>query len=172
MSETERKKERRYGHMMHREDAEELAGQSIHPDVFDMRPTGNLVFVVLEVVPSKAGMLHIPDTVGKAPSGVGYIIAVGPYAGHLMYAQHGGVAAVGPICDNPKDLIGVHAIFSRTAGVPLQLTLLEEQFTGHVLMMPSRDIQSVDLNRRSLVARVAEEYERQSEAKSLLVSAP
>jgi hypothetical protein len=160
-----------FGVSLVREDAEALTGQSIHPEVFDILPTGNLIFVVVEQAPPKYGEIHIPDSVHKPPAGVGYVIAAGPQAGHPMYAENNGVAAIGAIAPQPQHLLGLHVLFGAHTGVPIKLSMLEAKYEGQVLMMVARDIQAIDLNPKSLCARVQEKINRESEEKSLLVEA-
>ena len=157
------------GVILTQEEAELLTGQSIHPDIFDIIPTGNLIFVVTEELPEKYGDIIIPKNVHKPPAGVGYIIAAGPYAGHESYARASGVASIGIIANTPHALLGLHILFGAHTGTPIHLTMLEKRFSGQVLMMVARDAQAIDGNSKSLVERAQDKIVGDSAA--LIVSA-
>ena len=156
----------RLGHILEQDQAESLTGQTISPEIFNMIPSGNLIFVVVEEQPDTYGSIKLPDAAFKEPPGCGYIIGVGPFAGSEELALRTSVGAIGIVAPNPTDLLGVHCLFGAHTGVPIRTNMLERRFTGQVLIMSSRDIQVVDLNSESLVKRV----QKGIEEKSLLVS--
>ena len=151
-----------YGVALDHESAELVTGQTIHPGIFDMFPTGNLIHVVVEKNPEEYGAIKLPDTIHKEPAGVGYVIAAGPYAGNQMYAQMGGVSAIGVICESPSDLLGLHCMFGQHVGVPIRLSMLERKYNGQVFIMTSRDLMLIDTNPKSLVQRVQDDIGKDS----------
>ncbi len=143
--------------------AERITGQKINPAIFDIIPTGNLIFVVVEENPDKRGLIILPETARGEPAGVGHIIAAGPYAGHTMYAT-GGVAAVGVIAANPEALLGLHVLFGMHVGTPIRLSLIEPKYNGQVYMMVARDIQAIDTNPIALGDRIQDKIITDSES--------
>ncbi len=163
----------RLGHILVPEQAEEITGLKIAPEIFQMVPTGNLILVVVEPQPRSYGMIEIPDSVYKAPVGCGYIIGVGPYAGDENFALRATVGAIGIISQLPSDLLGAHVLFGQHTGVPIRTNMLEKKYEiedggGQVLIMTSRDIQVIDLNPEPLVKRVQAKIDQEGES-SLIV---
>ncbi len=161
------------GVILTQEEAELLTGQSIHPDIFTIKPTGNLIFVVTEKLLNMHGKIIIPESAHKPPAGVGYIIAAGPYAGHPNYALATGVASIGVICsaNEPSALLGLHVLFGAHTGTPLHLSIKDPKWSAQVIMMVARDIQALDTNPVALVARVQDKVIADSEEQALIVSA-
>ena len=134
------------------EDVKELTGQEVHPEVFSMEPTGNLIHVVLEKEPEEYGHIIIPKEMMDATKmGCGYIMAAGPVAGSPLYA--GGMGAIGVTREDPTELLGLHVIFAQHIGVPIRVSMLETQYKGAVLVMTSKDIRAVDSNPEPLTDR-------------------
>jgi hypothetical protein len=143
------------GYIMLREDVEELTGQTVHPEVFSIEPTGNLIHVLVEEEPEEYGSIIIPKTVYNAERmGVGYIIAVGPVAGNVAYAHNPG--SIGVVRESPPELLGLHVIFAAHMGVPLRVSMLDKEFRAAVLVMSSKDIRGVDQNPDTLTGRAVE----------------
>jgi hypothetical protein len=134
-------------------DVKELTKQDVHPEVFGMEPTGNLIHVVLEVEPEEYGHIVIPKTVIEGTKmGCGYIMAVGPLAGSPQYAQGGG-QAIGVLAESPAQLLGFHVLFAQHIGVPIRVSMLDTEYKGAVLVMSSKDIRGVDSNTEPLTDR-------------------
>ena len=153
------------GAILSQEEAERLTGQKIHPELFSLMPTGNLVFVVEEKLSDDfSDKIAMPQNMYKPPAGCGWVIAAGPLAGNEMYSQMVGVASIGAISSRPEDLLGLHILMGVQTGVPISLSLLDRKYQGQVVMMTSRDIQAIDLNPVSLVKRVQNETNRRGEA--------
>lgn len=131
---------------------ETLTGQQVHPEVFSIEPTGNLIHVLLEPLPKEYGHIILPDAGTQEKMGVGYIIAVGPMAGHPMYSVPG-PSPIGVIRAAPIDLLGLHVIFGSHTGMPLRVTMLDREFRAMVLVMTTKDIRGVDINPKSLTVR-------------------
>jgi len=143
------------GYIMKPEAVFELTGQHVHPDIFSVHPTGNLLHVVLEKEPKEFGSIIIPDSeLGKEKMGIGYVIAAGPRAGHADYAVPGpspvGVVGEG---ESPECLLGLHVIFGSHTGMPLRVSMLDREFRSSVLVMSAKDIRGVDTNPISLTLR-------------------
>jgi len=149
-----------YGASLDRESAEALTRQTISPEIFDMCPMGNLLFCVEEPEPEDYGLIRMAKNF-KEPSGIGYIIAAGPQAG--ISPQPGGIAAIGVLSNYPSDLLGLHVLFGKFVGVPIQVNLTETNYTGQVIMMPSRDIQCIDRNPIPLGERIQKKILGQSD---------
>jgi hypothetical protein len=140
------------GFIMLPEDVKELTKQDVHPEVFSMEPTGNLIHVVLEVEPDEYGHLVIPKSITDGTRmGCGYIIAVGPVAGSPQYATSAG--AVGVLAQNPAQLLGYHVLFAAHIGVPIRVSMLDTEYKGAVLVMSSKDIRGVDCDAEPLTDR-------------------
>ena len=140
------------GFVMSPSQAESVTGQKIHPEVFSVEPTGNLIHVVLEVEPKEYGHIVLPDFGSQEKMGVGYIIAAGPMAGHPMYAVPG-PSPIGVTRNSPIDLLGLHVIFGSHTGMPLRVTMLDREFRAMVLVMTAKDIRGVDTNPEPLTKR-------------------
>jgi len=133
----------KFGVQLSQAAAQSLTGQLIDPEIFDLCPTGNLLFCVVEKTPEDYGHIRMVSNY-KDPAGCGYIIACGPYAG--SEPSMGGVSAIGVVGDKPEDLLGLHVIFGAHSGVPIRVTMTEARFNAQVVMMASRDIQGIDQN--------------------------
>lgn len=141
------------GWVMSPQQVKELTGQKVHPEVFSVEPTGNLIHVLLEKEPKEYGSIIIPDHIAsREKMGVGYIIAVGSAAGNPMYSVPG-PSAIGVVRSAPIDLLGLHVIFGSHVGMPLRVTMLDRDFRAMVLVMSSKDIRGVDLNLEPLTDR-------------------
>lgn len=140
------------GHIMPQADAERLTGRRIHPEIFSIEPTGNLIHVILEQEPEEYGHIILPNIGNNENMGVGYIIAAGPVAGDPGYTTVG-PGAIGVIAGHPSDLLGLHVIFASHVGSPLRVSMLDREFRAAVLIMSSRDIRAVDQNLESLTER-------------------
>jgi hypothetical protein len=142
------------------EDVFELTGQHVHPEIFSVHPTGNLLHVLLELPPKEYGLIKLPESeVGKEKMGVGYIIAAGPRAGHTDYAIPG-PSPVGVIVPMSDKLLGLHVIFGSHTGMPLRVDMMDREFMSSVLVMSAKDIRGVDVNIKPLTTRVEERTKR------------
>ena len=130
----------------------ELTKQTVHPEVFSIEPTGNLIHVLLETPPEEYGHIILPKNISQENMGVGYIIAVGPMAGDPRYAVPS-PAPIGVVRNSPIDLLGLHVIFSATVGMPLRVSMLDRKYMAAVLVMTAKDIRGVDLNAEPLTDR-------------------
>jgi hypothetical protein len=133
-----------------REKMEELTGQKIHPDAFQIIPQGSRVHVVLEEVPEEyMGVLLTEESRSREPVGVGWILAAGE-----------GVMDPGPypggISGKPEALIYKHVIFSATMGMPIRFNLTDRDFKSQVVVMETRAIRGVDSNPKSHIQRLKE----------------
>ncbi len=146
-----------------------LTQQAVHPAFFGARATGNLIHVIVEENPEKYDLIHIPDTVHKPPAGVGYVVGVGPMAGNRKYMEMGGVASIGPIVKDPRDLLGMHAFFGAHTGIPLHYSMLDRKFEAAIIQMVSRDITAYDLDRINLVQRLQAKLREDNEASAKLI---
>lgn len=150
----------RFGVSLTQDSAQELTGQKIDPEIFDLQPTGNLIFCCIEQTPEDYGLIKMV-TQYKEPPGCGYIIAAGPFAGQDPQTQ--GVSAIG-IVGRPEELLGLHVIFGAHSGVPIRVNLTEGRYNGQVFMMPSKDIQAIDLNSKPLGDRIQERILKRGKA--------
>ncbi len=139
-----------WGVSLTQESAQTLTGQKIDPEIFDLHPTGNLLFICVEETPEDYGLIKMVSQF-KEPPGCGYIIAAGPFAGQVPQTQ--GISAIGVVGD-PHDLLGLHVIFGAHSGVPIRVNLTENRYNGQIFMMTSKDIQAIDLNPQTLGSRV------------------
>ena len=130
----------------------ELSGQDVHPEVFSIEPTGNLIHVLVEEQPEEYGNIILPQNISRENMGVGYIIAAGPMAGNPGYSA-ATPSPIGVIRDSPLELLGLHVIFSQTVGMPLRVSMLDRAFRAAVLVMQAKDIRGIDNNSEQLTKR-------------------
>lgn len=118
----------------------------IHPDHFNIVPSGHRVLVVLNPPPKMVKGIHIPDSAQKAAKGgSGWIIAAGPLVGTEPAPYPGGVEFT---CGThgPTDVVGKQVIFSKHNGIVMKAEFIDEDFEGYVVMMTDRDILGFDQN--------------------------
>ena len=120
---------------------EASCGRKINRRAFDVQPSGNRLLVVLDKVPERYGLLHIPENAdSRSGGGAGWVIAVGPTVGQQVPYPGG------PPIQKPEDLLGCHVIFGGYIGKPLKFSFFDRQQDAVCIMMADRDIWAVDLN--------------------------
>ena len=124
------------------ESAEKLTGQKLNPRSFDWAPQGARIVVIVDRVPDKAGSIAIPESVlADAPSGTGFVVAVGPLLGPDLTAP----GTVGMVSvDEPRDLLGKHVSFGYARGIVLRRSILDGEYSAQTLILAPLDILEID----------------------------
>jgi hypothetical protein len=129
---------------------EQLTGQKIHPAYFEIEPQGCRLHVVIEEVPEKMGLIHLPGTSNET-MGVGYVMAVGQFAGSTF--PGGGPSPVGMVITrivegeitDPENLLYAHVIIGKVRGMPITVSFSDE-YPAQVVVIDEREVKSVDFN--------------------------
>jgi len=144
------------------DDIESLVHIKIDPDFFMVYPTGYRINIVLEEPVENIGRITLPENIQAAAAnkmGMGFIFAVGPLAGQVV---PGGMQGV--LCEEPKDLLGLHVIIAAHAGTILTMGF-NRDYPALVIMMDTRNVQAVDTNLIPMKYRDLEVWEPMKSSK-------
>jgi hypothetical protein len=131
---------------------EELTGQKIHPAYYKIEPQGCRLLVVIEEVPEKTGLLHLPSQ-GHEKMGVGYVMGVGPFCGTTL--PHGGPSPVGMVTEDGlslANLLYAHVIIGQIRGMPITVSF-NRDYPAQVVVIDEREIKCVDFDPTPMAVR-------------------
>ena len=130
-------------------EAETLTQQHLMPRAFDWGPQGGRILVVVDQVPDRVGSIYLTEEQqDMQQAGTGWIIAVGPDAGHT-YSQN----TVGAVeSDSPEDLLGRHIMFGMARGQAIRFSVFDSDYDSSILLMTPLDIWMIDYSKDPLNA--------------------
>jgi len=111
----------------------------IHPEAFRFEPQGARLHLAIAPMPSRIGLITVPDAEDGDINGLAVVFAVGSEVGEG--ASHPGA----PLCNHPEDLLYRQVMLKKFAGMPLSFDpIRQSNYYSPLVAVSERDIVAID----------------------------